>query len=154
MPRDMRQEPALAALDDATLAVQALISASQDLTTRMAQVMRMNLTDMTAILLLTEHGPMGAAELAGRLGIRPASTTVLVDRLQQAGHLERVRDTADRRRVTVTGTAAARAACQSAWLPAIHDIDDVCTALTDTERMFALDLLAKLASAMERAGRS
>lgn len=154
MPRDMRQEPALAALDDATLAVQALISSSQDLTTRMARAMRMNLTDMTAILLLTEHGPMGATELAGRLGIRLASTTVLVDRLERAGHLERVRDTADRRRVTVTETAAARAASLSAWQPVIQEIDDVCTSLTDAERVFALDLLARLASAMERGGRS
>lgn len=154
MSRDMREEPALAALDDATLAVRTLIGASQDLTARMARAMGINLTDMTAILLLTERGPMGATELAGRLGIRLASTTVLVDRLEQAGHVERVRDTVDRRRVTVTETAAARAASLSAWLPAIKQIDDVCRSLSDTERQFTLDLLARLTAAMERGGRS
>jgi DNA-binding MarR family transcriptional regulator len=152
--RDARQEPALAALGEVTLAVRALIGASQDLTARMARVMGMNLTDMTAILLLTDRGPMGATELAARLGIRLASTTVLVDRLEQAGHLERVRDTVDRRRVTVTETAAARAASLSAWLPAIQEIDDVCHSLSDTEQVFALDLLARLTAAMERGGRS
>jgi DNA-binding MarR family transcriptional regulator len=150
----IRQEPALAALDDATLAVRTLIGASQDLTVRMARVMQMNVTDMTAITLLTEHGPMGATELAGRLGIRLASTTVLVDRLERAGHLERVRDTVDRRRVTVTATAAARTVSLSAWLPAIQEIDDVCHSLSDTERVFALDLLTRLTAAMGRGGRS
>lgn len=150
----MREEPALAALDDATLAVRTLIGASQDLTARMARAMGMNLTDMTAILLLTERGPMGATELAGHLGIRLASTTVLVDRLEQAGHVERVRDTVDRRRVTVTETAAARAASLSAWLPAIKQIDDVCRSLSDTERQFTLDLLARLTAAMERGGQA
>jgi DNA-binding MarR family transcriptional regulator len=150
----IRQEPALAALDDTTLAVRNLIGASQDLTVRMARVMRMNVTDMTAITLLTEHGPMGATELADRLGIRVASTTVLVDRLERAGHVERARDTVDRRRVTVTETAAARTASLSAWLPAIQEIDDVCRSLSDTERVFALDLLTRLTAAMERGGRS
>lgn len=149
----IRQLPALAKLDDATLAVRTMISASQDLTARMARVMRMNLTDMRAILLLSEHGPMGVTELAERIGIRLASTTVLVDRLEQAGHLQRVRDTADRRRVTVSDTAAAQAASLSAWLPAIQEIDEVCRSLSATEREFALDLLARLTAALQRGGR-
>ena len=60
--------------------------------------MHMNVSDMRAILLLSERGPMGGAELARRLGISSAATTVLVDRLERAGHFERVRDTGDRRR--------------------------------------------------------
>ena len=150
----IRREPALAGLDETTLAVNTLIGAAQDLTVRMARVMGCNLTDMRAVLLLSEHGPMGATELAGHLGITLASTTVLVDRLQRAGHLDRVRDTADRRRVTVTATAAARAASTAAWLPAIHEIDEVCLALTDSERTSALDLLARLTAAMRRGGRA
>lgn len=150
----IRGEPGLAALDDATLAVRTLIGVSQDLTVRVARVLRMNVTDLTAITLLTEHGPMGATELAGRLGIRLASTTVLVDRLERAGHVERVRDTVDRRRVTVTETAAARAASLAAWLPAIQEIDEVCGSLSTAQRAFAIDLLGRLTAAMERGGRS
>ena len=106
----IRREPGLAELDDTTLAVRALISASQDLTVRMARRMGVNVSDMTAILWLSEHGPVGSAELARRLGISTAATTVLVDRLERAGHVERVRDTVDRRRVTLTATSEARAA--------------------------------------------
>lgn len=149
----IRREPGLAELDDTTLAVRALISASQDLTVRMARRMGVNVSDMTAILWLSEHGPVGGAELARRLGISSAATTVLVDRLERAGHVERVRDTVDRRRVTLTETAEARAAALRAWLPAIQEIDEVSRSLSEPERVFARDLLTRLTAAMTRGGR-
>ncbi len=51
--------------------------------------------------IMDEHDSLGPAELAGRLGISAGSATELVDRLERAGHVERRRDTADRRRVTL-----------------------------------------------------
>ena len=145
-----RSEPVIAALNDTTLAVRDLIGASQDLTARMARRMEMNVSDMTAILLLSERGPMGGAELARLLGISSAATTVLVDRLERSGHLERVRDTVDRRRVTVTDTPAGRAAALSAWLPAIQGLDEVCRSLSESEQAFARDLLSRLRDTMAR----
>ena len=149
----IRREPGLAELDDTTLAVRALISASQDLTVRMARRMGVNVSDMTAILWLSEHGPVGGAELARRLGISTAATTVLVDRLERAGHVERVRNTVDRRRVTLTETSEARAAALRAWLPAIQEIDEVSRSLSEPERAFALDLLSRLTTAMANSAR-
>jgi DNA-binding MarR family transcriptional regulator len=147
-----RTPPELEALDPLTLAVNRVVGASRDLTVRMARVMRTNVTDMTAILVLSEHGPLGATELADRLGIRLASTTVLVDRLERAGHVERVRDPGDRRRVRVSATTTARTASWSAWRPAIEEIDDVCRALPADQRAFVSDLLDRLATAMDRGG--
>jgi DNA-binding MarR family transcriptional regulator len=149
----IRRQPGLAELDDTTLAVRALISASQDLTVRMARRMGVNVSDMTAILWLSEHGPVGGVELARRLGISTAATTVLVDRLERAGHIERVRDTVDRRRVTLTETPEARAAALHAWLPAIREIDEVSRSLSEPERAFALDLLSRLTTAMANSAR-
>ncbi|MHC1558505.1 MarR family winged helix-turn-helix transcriptional regulator [Actinomycetospora sp. C-140] len=144
----IRQEPGLEAVDDTTLAVRRLIGAAQDLTVRTAHGMAMNLSDMTAIMQLSEHGPMGVAELARRLGVTSPATTVLVDRLERAGHVERLRDAVDRRRVTITDTAAGRAATRQAWLPAIRRIDEVCRSLSASEQVFARELLARLAAAM------
>jgi DNA-binding MarR family transcriptional regulator len=140
-------------LDATTLAVRDLITASRELVGRMARVMDMNATDMSAIGELTQHGSMGTADLGRRLGISSASATVLVDRLERAGHVERVRDTADRRRVVLTVTEAARAASYAAWLPAVREIDEVCRALGDAEKAFAHDLLRRLTAAVERSGR-
>ncbi|MEJ8281277.1 MarR family winged helix-turn-helix transcriptional regulator [Pseudonocardia spirodelae] len=143
-------DAALAALDDTTLAVRDLISASQDLTARMARRMGMNVSDMTAILMLSERGPMGGTELARLLEISTAAVTILVDRLQRSGHVERSRDPGDGRRVRVSGTTAARTAALRAWMPAIQDLDEVCRSLSPSERAVAQDVLGRLRAAMAR----
>ncbi|WP_197519688.1 MarR family winged helix-turn-helix transcriptional regulator [Pseudonocardia sp. HH130630-07] len=151
--RRIRRQPAFAELNSTTLAVRSLIGAAQDLTARTARGMGMNLSDMTAIMQLSEHGPMGVAELARRLGVSPPATTVLVDRLERSGHLERVRDTADRRRVRITDTAAGRACTERAWLPAIQEIDEICRSLSEPDQVVARDLLGRLTAAMARSDR-
>ncbi|MGL5927482.1 MAG: MarR family winged helix-turn-helix transcriptional regulator [Dermatophilaceae bacterium] len=149
----IRRVPGLAELDATTLAVRTLIGAAQDLTVRMSRRMGVNVSDMTAILWLTEHEPVGGAELARRLGISTAATTVLVDRLERAGYVERVRSTTDRRRVTLTTTSEAQAATLRAWLPAIQEIDEVGRSLSEPERVFARDLLGRLIAAMSDSAR-
>lgn len=137
------QDPLYDALDPATLAVRDLIGASRQLVGRIANEMGMNPNDMSAIGLLAQEGPMGVAEIADHLGIRSASATALVDRLERAGHVERVRDTADRRRVTVVETPAARAAAYEAWRPVIAAINDLCRTLSDAERDVIRDFLVR-----------
>ncbi|OIH96663.1 MULTISPECIES: MarR family winged helix-turn-helix transcriptional regulator [unclassified Curtobacterium] len=53
--------------------------------------------------------PISPAQLARRIGMTSGATTVLVDRLVTAGHVERHRESTDRRRVTLRPTEAARA---------------------------------------------
>jgi len=63
-------------------------------------------------LLQIRAGPeagIPVGELADRMLLRPHSATELVDRLVEAGLVERVRDGADRRQVRVRATPAARA---------------------------------------------
>ncbi len=145
--------PGLPDLDEATIAVRDFIGASRDLVVRMAQVMGMNATDMSALSILLFQGAMGATELAGRLGISTASASVLVDRMERAGNVERSRDERDRRRVTVSETEAARVASMEAWLPSIMAIDDICRALSAEERAFTVGLLNRLVEAVEQSGR-
>ena len=136
--------PSFEGLDAATLAVRDLIGGSRELVGRMAQRMGMSVNDMSAIGELVQHGPMGASELADRLGIRTASVTLMIDRLERAGHVERVRDTVDRRRVTVTATDAARRASHEAWGPIVRRIDDYCSSLPAPERAAVLSFFDHL----------
>ncbi|WP_225727760.1 MULTISPECIES: MarR family winged helix-turn-helix transcriptional regulator [unclassified Nocardia] len=59
-----------------------------------------NATDMQVLQLLQDR-PRTAGELARSTRLTTASMTGLIDRLESAGFVRRVRDTADRRRVLV-----------------------------------------------------
>jgi DNA-binding MarR family transcriptional regulator len=71
-------------------------------------------TDVRAIVAVMDAARQGSALTAGALGaaveLSSASVTALVDRLERAGHLHRVRDPDDRRRVVLEITESAMAA--------------------------------------------
>ncbi|MDM7890542.1 MarR family winged helix-turn-helix transcriptional regulator [Curtobacterium caseinilyticum] len=54
--------------------------------------------------------PLSPAQLARQIGMTSGATSVLVDRLEAAGHVTRHRESADRRRVTLRTTETARSA--------------------------------------------
>lgn len=53
--------------------------------------------------------PLSPARLAQQIGMTTGATSVLLDRLETAGHVTRHRESADRRRVTLRPTESARA---------------------------------------------
>lgn len=65
----------------------------------------MHPTDVRALIALMDAARAGeeltAGKLGAALGLNSAGTTALVDRLERAGHVRRVRGTRDRRRVVV-----------------------------------------------------
>lgn len=68
-------------------------------------------TDVRALIHLVDADRAGAPATPGWLGeqlaINSASVTALIDRLERLGHVRRVRDTADRRRVRLVLQAQA-----------------------------------------------
>ena len=71
-------------------------------------------TDVRALVAIMDATRRGEALTAGTLGqaveLSSASVTALVDRLERVGHLRRVRDPEDRRRVGLEMTESATAA--------------------------------------------
>ncbi|MGA5357332.1 MarR family winged helix-turn-helix transcriptional regulator [Streptomyces purpurascens] len=72
---------------------------------RFAQRNGMHPTDVRALIVLMDAYRAGEETTAGRLGaalgLNSAGTTALVDRLERAGHVRRVRGERDRRKVTI-----------------------------------------------------
>ncbi len=60
-----------------------------------------NATDLNCLNLLSFSGQMTAGQLARATGLRTASITGVIDRLEEAGFVRRERDAADRRKVVV-----------------------------------------------------
>lgn len=133
--------------DEVTHELQAFTDASRELLNRIARRQGLGTTDVTALYLLS-GGPMGVAELSERLGIRTASTTVLVDRLAAAGHLRREPHPTDRRRTLVVQEESARLANEAHWWPAIGLLDEVSRSLDEAEREVVLAFLRRATEAM------
>ncbi len=72
---------------------------------------RLNLTypQYLVMLLLWEQGPMGVKALGEALTLDSGTLSPLIKRLEQAGHVERRRDAADERQVTVSLTPSGAA---------------------------------------------
>ncbi|MET7380421.1 MarR family transcriptional regulator [Streptomyces sp. NPDC005526] len=72
---------------------------------RFAQRNGMHPTDVRALIALMDDRRAGEETTAGRLGaalgLNSAGTTALLDRMERAGHVRRVRGADDRRRVVV-----------------------------------------------------
>ncbi|MET9758132.1 MarR family transcriptional regulator [Streptomyces sp. NPDC006372] len=72
---------------------------------RFAQRNGMHPTDVRALIVLMDAYRAGkdtsAGQLGAALGLNSAGTTALVDRLERAGHVRRVRSERDRRKVTI-----------------------------------------------------
>lgn len=65
-----------------------------------AEQLGIHVTDLKCLRLLGD-GPMTAGALSGLLGLTTAAGTALIDRLEEAGFVVRVRNNDDRRRVEV-----------------------------------------------------
>ena len=80
----------LADLSDPMVSMRDFLGAHDELLRQQARRMGINATDMQALRLLDLHGPLGPTELARRLDLKTASVTVLLDRLEAAGHVGKV----------------------------------------------------------------
>lgn len=112
-----------------TLALRGLLESQQHLMGVQARRLGMNTNDMQALRLLDVHGPLGPAELGRRLNLRSASVTVLLDRLETDGLVQRRRDPNDRRRIAVHVSPHAADRLFEVWAPLVRAIDDVSRAL-------------------------
>ncbi|TFV64060.1 UNVERIFIED_ORG: MarR family transcriptional regulator [Bacillus sp. AZ43] len=117
---------------------------------RFAQQHNLNRTDVRALVAIMDAARRGEALTAGRLGeaveLRSASVTALVDRLEKVGHLRRVRDEVDRRRVTLQMSDSAMAAGAEHFGGLARDLSAAMEDYTAEElavvRRFLLDMTA------------
>jgi MarR family transcriptional regulator, lower aerobic nicotinate degradation pathway regulator len=99
---------------------------------------------------LADFGPHVQRDLAARLEIDPSDMAKIVDELAGAGSVDRARDAADRRRITVTLTDAGRALLAELDAQARDVQDEVLEPLTEDEREQLDVLLGKVFAHLEK----
>jgi DNA-binding MarR family transcriptional regulator len=116
-------------------ALRQVLLANREAEQALARHLGLGSNDVTAMehLLAAPEG-LGPMDIAQRLGIRSASATVLVDRLEDAGHVTRAAHGTDRRRTVVKPTPHARQEIITALMPLVAAVDDAASALEDSER--------------------
>jgi len=122
--------------------------ANQNANRAFAARLALGRNDVAALEVLMNEGPLGPVELGHRLGMRSASATALVDRLAAAGHVERVRDPGDRRRITVVPTPHAHEEAGAAVGPLLEALHAAAAALAPAERAVVVRYLREVREAL------
>lgn len=105
-----------------------------------------NRNDQRCLELLDRQGPMTAGELAGAAGLSAAAVTKVVDRLTQAGYVERTRPAQDRRQVIIATTTAEQQVAREVFGPLVRDGMQLLSELTDDELRTLLRVLQRAAA--------
>ncbi|HLP23461.1 MAG TPA: MarR family transcriptional regulator [Microbacteriaceae bacterium] len=98
--------------------------------------------------LLGDHGPMGPAELAKRLGISGPAATQLVDRMAEKGHLRRAPHAEDRRKTVIEVTPEGREDVLQHLIPMFVGFQRAAHDLEPSERASVVKFLDACLSSM------
>ncbi|MDN2710246.1 MULTISPECIES: MarR family winged helix-turn-helix transcriptional regulator [unclassified Janthinobacterium] len=101
---------------------------------RLSTALGINQTDMALMEQLISNGPLAPNELAARLAVTTAGVTLVIDRLERAGHVTRERQQDDKRRVLVHPVQASVAQTYRHIAPMLDGLDAVLSALSAGER--------------------
>jgi DNA-binding MarR family transcriptional regulator len=125
---------------------------------RFAERHGLNRTDVRALVAIMDAARRGEALTAGRLGeavdLRSASVTALVDRLEKGGHVRRVRDPEDRRRVGLEISESAMAAGAEHFGGLARDLSAAMGDYTDEELAVVRRWLEDMTAAVMRHSRN
>lgn len=104
----------------------------------------LRLWDMAVLASLADFGPQAQRDLVRRLSLDPSDLAKVADQLAAAGYVERARDRADRRRVSVSITTAGRALLAELDVQARAVQDEVLAPLDAGERQVLQSLLLRV----------
>ncbi|MGY1681623.1 MarR family winged helix-turn-helix transcriptional regulator [Geodermatophilus sp. SYSU D01176] len=125
---------------------------------RFATLHGLGRTDVRALVAIMDAARRGEALTAGALGqavdLSSASVTALLDRLERVGHVRRVRDPEDRRRVALEISESAMAAGGQFFGALNRDLLDAMAGFSDEELAVVHRFLSEATAVVERHARA
>ncbi|MET7289358.1 helix-turn-helix domain-containing protein [Streptomyces sp. NPDC005573] len=108
-------------------------------------------TDVQALAaILDADEPMTPGRLREHLGLTSGAVTACVDRLERAGHIRRVRESADRRVVHLHYDEGARAAARTHFRPLAEATEAALARFDGADRAVALRFLTAMNEELSR----
>ena len=100
------------------------------------------------------HDTVTPTALSRHLGVTSASMTALLDRLERAGAIERVRHPSDRRSLVITATPFAEQTVGAPVVAFQQATRQIAADLTEDEHAAVIGFLGKLTQAVDEASRA
>jgi DNA-binding MarR family transcriptional regulator len=147
MSRNSRRERLLEELGDEVRAGQRTTDVHDDV---LCELLGINRTDARCLDILDQGGPMTAGRLAAASALSTGAVTAVVDRLERAGYARRVPDPADRRRVVVELTPAARRRSWELMGPLAEEGARLAEPYSDEQLQMFLDFIRLTRALQER----
>jgi DNA-binding MarR family transcriptional regulator len=120
------------------------LGATVDLFTEAAaEQLGVNATDVQCLNIIHDTGSPTAGELAARTGLSSGTITAVVDRLEQAGYVQRQGDPADRRRVRLVPTAEAGRQAQRVFWPMLEAAAHAYSTYSEDELRLIVEFLER-----------
>ncbi|MGR0161111.1 MarR family winged helix-turn-helix transcriptional regulator [Paenarthrobacter nitroguajacolicus] len=138
--RDGRELPE----DDIRARVQQLAVRQQRFERYLASELGVDAPGLEAMDHLIATGPATPTELARRLGISTAATTLVLNRLEDAGHIRRDRHPSDGRKLVVTAAQSSADQAFERVLPMIEGVEELVAGLSAPERAAVQAFLDRL----------
>jgi DNA-binding MarR family transcriptional regulator len=106
-----------------------------------AGYLKINRTDLRCLDLIDQRGRQSAGELSEATGLSTGAVTVMLDRLERAGFVRRVRDVGDRRRIMVESTDLAAKYGSEIYAPLAAQALPLYDRFTDEQLVTIVDFL-------------
>ena len=104
--------------------IRRLIQASELYTKELNKKYQVSAAQLNCILTLYEYGPLPPSKIANHMMVKSSTVTGVVDRLEKKGLAERMRNSPDRRVITIQLTEAGKKLAQNAPPPIQQKIID------------------------------
>jgi len=111
--------------------IRKLIQANELYTKELNKKYQVSSAQLNCILTLYEYGPLPPSKIANHIMVKSSTVTGVVDRLENKGFVERMRNSPDRRVITIQLTETGKKLAQNAPPPIQQKIID---SLRQTEK--------------------
>ncbi len=99
---------------------------------------------MFMLHFIIKHGPCKLTKIAEKMEVKPSAVTVMIDRLEKSGYVNRVQDKADRRAILVEGTAQGKKVLEQATRERNEILEHYLSRLEAKEARLLIELLEKM----------
>lgn len=129
--------------------IRKLMQAGELFTKELNKKFSVSAPQLSTLLALFEGGAMPPSQIARRIMVKSSTVTGIIDRLEQKGLVTRIRNSPDRRIITIELTDAGRKLAENAPPPIQTKIVQGMNKLEDKERETIIRSLTKLAEMID-----